>query len=264
MKRLSVMLLGLASIAILLAGCGGKSTVTSIPTGSVAASPLARIRIGVDATFPPFELPGTNRGDFTGFDIELMKAIAARANLEVEFVNVSLNQVMTGVLDCSYDGGMSAITITDELKKQMEFSDPYLTVAQVVVVKKGNITINSRDQLAEMTVGAQLGSTGAIEIQNIPGARLETYPSIDLAFQGLINGDIDAVITGRPRAQVYAGIPANNLKIVGDEFASESYGIAICKKNADLVKKINAGLADVKADGTLVKLTQKWIKKSGQ
>jgi polar amino acid transport system substrate-binding protein len=254
------LLVVLASIGVLLAACTVKSTSTQTPITPGTGNNPAKIRIGVDASFPPFETTGTGQNKLTGFDIELMKAIATRAGLDIEFTNVGMNQLLTGVLRCSLDGGISAITISDQLKKQMAFSNPYLTVAQVIVVKKGNISINSRDQLSGMIVGVQAGSPSVKELNKIPGAQVNSYPTLYLAFQELITGNIDAVITNKQRALIYTVIPANNLKIIDEEFGSESYGVAVCNKNPDLLKKINEGLAAVKADGTLDKLTKKWIK----
>jgi len=234
-------------IGILLAACGSDST-------------LVEIQIGTDATFSPFETIDMTSKELSGFDIELMKAIAAREGFKVNFSNVGYIPLMRGIAQCQYDGGISAIAIIDQLKQQVSFSDPYLTFGQVVVVKKGNLTITGRDQFPHMAVGSQRGSASALEIQKIPGVHLMIYDSFNLAFQDLVNGYIDAVVAGSPRAQSYANIKSNNLKIVGGEFASESYGIAICNQRADLVKKINEGLKAVKADGTLDRLTDKWLK----
>jgi ABC-type amino acid transport substrate-binding protein len=271
-RRLSVVFLALAWISLLLGACSGKSTATptpgngdaappsaETPINGDAALPLTKVRIGVDATFPPFESFDRNKKESTGFDVELMRAIAAREGLDVEFANVEKNRLLTGVLNCEYDAGISAISMTDELKQQIVFSEPYLSVGQVVVVKKGNITITGRDLLSGMTVAVQLGSPVVAEMQSIPDVQLLAYPSIDAAFTDLIAGYIDAVVAGKPRAQSYVNIPANNLKIVGEEFGGEDYGIAVCNTNAELAAKINAGLGAVKADGTLDKLAQQWL-----
>jgi polar amino acid transport system substrate-binding protein len=256
--RFTAMLVALASIGALLAACSGTST--RIPVNADSGLPPARIRVGVEALFPPFENVDARNQELTGFDVELMQAIAARAGLDVQLVNVGKDRLLTGVLNCDYDAGISAISITDELRQQLVFSDSYLTVGQVIVVKKGNIVIADRDHLTGMVVGTQKGSPGAIALQNLPGVESVVYPTFDVAFQELIRGNIDAVIASEPRALNYAGIPANNLKIVGDRVDSESLGIAICNQNPDLTKRINDGLAVVKADGTLDKLVKRWLK----
>ncbi len=245
-KRLSLVVIVLVLAGLLLAGCGG------------AAAPT-KIKIGTDATFPPFELVDEQTKELTGFDVELMKAIAQKAGLEVEFVNVGFDPLLAGVAQCQYDGAIAAITITDERKQQMSLSNPYFEAGQVVVVKIDNDAIKSKDDLGGKTAGAQIGTTGAIEIGNIPDAKLKTYDSFDLAFQDLINGQLDAVVADNPLALGYIGKNADKIKVTGPVFTSENYGIAVCNKKADLVTKFNQGIDAVKADGTLEKLIQKWI-----
>lgn len=234
--------------------------LASLLVGACAgARPPATIRIGTDATYPPFEWIDNNSRQLTGFDIELMTAVAARANLVVNFGQVAFQPLLAGVAACRYDGGISAIEITDARKQQMAFSTPYFTSGQVVVVKKGNLVITGRDKLADMTVGAQQDSPGMDEVQKLTGARLKLYPTADMALDDLINGLIDAVVTEQQRSLAYVETPANNLKTVGGLFAPQSYGIALCSQRPDLLKQINAGLASLKADGTLDRLTQKWM-----
>lgn len=245
MKRLSIVVVALLAAGLLLSACGGAAST--------------KIKIGTDATFPPFELVDEQTKELTGFDIELMKAVAQKAGLEVEFINLGFDPLLAGIAQCQYDGGIAAITITDERKQQMLFSDPYFDAGQVVVVKKDNADIQGRANLSGKTVGSQIGTTGAIETEKIPGAQLKTYDSFDLAFQDLINGQIDAVIADNPLALGYVGKNADKLKIVGEMFTSESYGIAVCNKQTELVQKINQGIAAVKQDGTLDQLIQKWI-----
>ena len=246
MKRLSMVVIALLIVGTLLAACSG-------------AASSAKIKIGTDATFPPFELVDEQTKQLTGFDIDLMKAVAQKAGLEVEFINVGFDPLLAGIAQCQYDGGIAAITITDERKQQMLFTDPYFDAGQVVVVKKDNTDIQGRANLSGKTVGSQIGTTGAIETAKIPGAQLKTYDSFDLAFQDLINGQIDAVIADNPLALGYVGKNTDKLKIVGEMFTSESYGIAVCNKQAELVQKLNQGIAAVKQDGTLDQLVQKWL-----
>ncbi len=246
MKRWSIVVIAMVVVGLLLAGCGG------------AASP-SKIKIGTDATFPPFELVDEQTKQLTGFDVELMKAVAQKAGLDVEFVNVGFDPLLAGVAQCQYDGTIAAVTITDERKQQMAFSNPYFEAGQVVVVKKDNDTIKTKDDLAGKTAGSQIGTTGAIEIGKVPNAKLKTYDSFDLAFQDLINGQIDAVVADNPLALGYVGKNADKIKVTGPVFTSENYGIAVCNKKADLVAKLNQGIDAVKADGTLDKLVQKWI-----
>jgi polar amino acid transport system substrate-binding protein len=234
--------------------------LASLLMASCAKSPPVKVRFGTDASYPPFETIDISKKQMTGFDLELMKAIAAKANLEVEFVNTGYNKVLEGVAQCQFDGAISAIAISDELSQQMSFSEPYFSIGQVVVVKSGNATITGRDTLAGMTVGAQKGTNSASELAKINGVTVKLYASPDILFQEMINGLIDAAIADKMVALSYANNSANELKIVGDEFAVENYGIAICNQKPDLLKQVNDGLKAVKSNGTFNKLSQKWLK----
>jgi len=228
----------------------------------MTVEPRTAYRIGVDGNFPPFAAYDAGKRQFSGFDIAVMQAIADKAGLNVEYFDAGANRLLSGVLNCTYDAGVSAIAITDQLRQQMAFSDPYLNVGQVIVVKKGNLVITGRDSLTGMTVGVLNGSPSASAVQNTPGVNMVAYPTFDLAFKDVITGNIDAVVASKPRALSYTSIPANKLKIVSDEFGTEDYGIAICPQDAELAEKINDGLAAIKANGTLDKLTRNWLKNS--
>jgi polar amino acid transport system substrate-binding protein len=234
------------------------------PSAPSASSARTKVVVATSASYPPFEFMTDNRQSIIGFDIDLMKAIAAKSGLDVEFTNLPYEAVLAGVADCTYTAGIAAIAVDDNLKSQMSFSDPYFTVGQVVVVKQGNPTITSRETLVGQTVGVQAGSAGASELKKISGARPKVYPAADQAFDELINGLIDAVVADNAQALGYIGVRANGLKIVGDAFAGSNYGIAVCGQHPELLQKINAGLAAVRADGTLDKLTQEWIVGGGR
>jgi ABC-type amino acid transport substrate-binding protein len=120
-------------------------------------------------------------------------------------------------------------------------------------------TITGRDDLVGKKIGAQLGTTGAIEAAKIQDAELKTYDSYDLAFLDLANGQIDAVIADYPTALGFVERNSERLMVVGEVFTDESYGIAVCKNDAQLLDQINAGLAAVRANGTAEKLEEKWL-----
>ena len=225
--------------------------------GGKATNPDA-IKIGIEAPFPPYVNLDSSRNKLSGFDIELMDAIADATGMDVSFFNLETDQLLAAVSQCKVDLGISALTRTDEFNLYLLFSDPYYTVGQVVVVKNGNLTITGRDSLSGMTVGVVAGFPGTPDTLKIPAINLITYTTSGLAFQDLTLGYVDAIVSDLPHALSYVNIKANNLKIVGDEFSSVDYGIAICKQRPDLATKINAGIAAVKANGTLDKLAKKW------
>jgi polar amino acid transport system substrate-binding protein len=160
----------------------------------------------------------------------------------------------------TYDMAISSITITEDRAKDMLFSDPYFAAGQIITVQKSNTKITGKETLAGK-VGAQLGTTGAMEVEKITAATLKTYDDIGLAFQDLMNGQIDAVVCDNPVALGYVGKNADKLKIAGAAFTNENYGIAVAKGKTDLLKKINDGLKAVKAEGLIEQLSKKWLEK---
>lgn len=246
MKRLLTLVLVVVTLtSVLLAGCGEAKTT--------------KVRVATDATWPPFEYVDENTKQIVGFDIDLMNAIAEKAGFEVEYINVAWDPLLAGMAQCQYDASISAMTITEERKQSFNFSDPYFAAGQVVTVNIKNTDILGKDSLTGKVVGAQIGTTGAIEVEKMQGVTLKTYDDIGLAFQDLMNGQIDAVVADNPLALGYVGKNPDKLKIVGEVFTDEYYGIAVCKTNTELVGKINAALAELKADGTIDALVQKWL-----
>jgi polar amino acid transport system substrate-binding protein len=142
----------------------------------------------------------------------------------------------------------------------MLFSDPYYAAGQMVVVRKDNTTITGKDTLTG-NVGAQIGTTGSFEVEKVPAATLKTYDDIGLAFQDLINGQINAVVADNWLALGYVARNSDALMAVGGVFTSENYGIAVAKNKPDLLNKINSGLAQVKGEGLIDTLSKKWIEK---
>ena len=232
--------------------------ITAVLLSACSSSGATKVRVASDATWPPFEMVDETTKELTGFDIEMMTAIAKEAGLDIEFVNVGFDPLLAGMAQCQYDAAISAMTITPERQANMLFSDPYLNAGQIVTVQIANTTINSKDDLAGKTVGAQIGTTGAIEVGNIAGATLTTFDTVDLAYLALQNGQIDAVVADSPTAAGFVAQNADKLKMVGSVFTDENYGIAICKTKPELQAKINQGLAAIKANGTFDALLTKY------
>jgi len=172
---------------------------------------------------------------------------------------VSWDPLLAGIAQCQYDIAISAMTITDERKEKMLFSDPYFEAGQLVTIRKDNTDIAGKADLGGKVVGAQIGTTGSFEVEKIAGAVLKTYDDVGLAYQDLMNGQIDAVIADNPLAWDYEDKNHNKLKTVGEVFTSENYGIAICKNKEDLQVKINSGLRAIKAEGLIDTLINKWL-----
>lgn len=278
MKRSLYLLMSVLFVAVLvLSACQPAPAQTPEPqegypaNGEEAEEPVmtpqevypapasGSLRIATDATFPPFEIVDETTKELTGFDIELMRAIAEKAGFTLEWNNLPFDSVLAGLSQCQFDLAIAAITITDERKEQMLFSDPYINAGQIVVVRVDDQSIQSKDDLAGKTVAAQLGTTGEIEARKIENVNYKPYDTYDLAFLDLANGQVDAVIADYPTALGFIGQNADKLKTVGEVFTEESYGIAICKNRADLLEPINTALKALKDEGKIAELEQAWL-----
>jgi polar amino acid transport system substrate-binding protein len=246
-RKLSIFLVLVAVLVTSLAtGCQGRST---------------KIVVATDATWPPMEYVDENKA-IVGFDIDLMNAIAKEAGLEVEFKNVAWDGIFAGLAGGEYDAIISSVTITDERKEQYDFSEPYINAGQIVVVRADS-DITGPDTLSGRTVGAQISTTGAFAIQEMEGVTLKEYDEVGLAFEDLVAGRIDAVVCDTPVAANFALQREEyraKLKIVGDSFTEEYYGILVQKGNSELLAKINKGLTAVQAKGADKELENKWLR----
>lgn len=244
-KRIFILVSLLVTLSLVLSAC--------------AQAEQKKVKVVMDATWPPFEMLDESTKEPIGFDVDLMKAVAAKAGLEIEIVNIPFDSMLTGMAQCQYDAAISAITITDERKQSMLFSEPYFAAGQIVTVSKDNADITGKDSLNGKTIGAMIGTTGAIEAEKITGATYKAYDTIDLAFLDVMNGQLDAVIADNPLAIGFIGKNPDKLKAVGEVFTDENYGIAVCNKQPELLDKINKGLAEVMKEGEIDKLTEKWL-----
>jgi polar amino acid transport system substrate-binding protein len=227
---------------------------------AVSCSPAkVKVVVATDATWPPFEYVDEATKDIVGFDIDLMKAIADKEGMDVEFVNVAWDALLAGIAQCQYDVAISSVSITEERSANMLFSDPYYTVGQQIVVAADDGSITGPDSLNGKRAGAQISTTGAELIADTAGAELVNFNTIGLAFQALMNGDVDAVVADNVMALGYVAKYSDKLKAVGDPLTGESIGIAVCKTKTDLLKKINSGLDKVKAEGLIDTLNEKWV-----
>lgn len=241
--RLSFIFSFLIVLGLVFSGCTAKE----------------KIVVATYATPVPFEYVNPQTGQIEGFDIDLMNAIADKAGLEVEYVDMDFDTLLKDMAACKYDAAISSITITEERSKLMLFSDPYFTAGQMVTVRKENTDIKIKDDLAGKLVGVQLATTGNIEAEKIAGARIKTYVDVDMAYKALIKGEVDAVIYDNSLAQYYINTNPDDLKGVGTLITDENYGIAVCKDNKQLLNKINKGLSAVRSEGTIDSLIKKWI-----
>ena len=239
-----------AVLACALAACGKQESAA--PAG--ASAPAVRVyTVGTDAAYAPFESQN-EKGEIVGFDIDVVRAVAAKAGIEVKFVNTPWEGIFNALKQGDRDLLVSSITITDERKQTMDFSDPYFDAHQLIAVKTDSKIARFED-LKSLKVGVQTGTTGDDAISKLQGKNstdIKRFESTPLALKELETGGIDAVVADNGVVVNYVKNNAGNkFKTVNDPaFAPEHYGIAVRKGNAELLAKLNAGLAAIKADGS--------------
>ena len=197
-----------------------------------------------------------------GFGPDMLKEIGKATGVEIEIRNTAWDGIFAGLASGSYDAISSSVTITEERKATMDFSEPYVNAGQVLVVPKGTVGVENIADLKGKKLGAQIGTTGAIEISKVQGVTLASYDEVGLAFEDLAIGRIQGVVADSPIAANFAlQNPKfkDKLMIVGKPFTDEWLGIAVKKGDAATLKIINDGLAKVKASGKLDELAKKWL-----
>ena len=198
-----------------------------------------------------------------GFDIDVAKAVAAKAGIEVKFINTPWEGIFNALGQGDRDMIASAVTITEERKQTMDFSDPYFDAQQLIAVKDGSKVTKFAD-LKKLKVGVQTGTTGDEAITKLQGktsTNIKRFESTPLALKELEAGGVDAVVADNGVVIHHvANNPGGKFKTITDkEFAPEQYGIAVKKGNTELQAKLNKGLADIKADGSYDQIYAKYF-----
>ncbi|PIV53477.1 MAG: basic amino acid ABC transporter substrate-binding protein [Elusimicrobia bacterium CG_4_10_14_0_8_um_filter_37_32] len=215
------------------------------------------LKIGTDATYPPFEIIDTTTGELVGFDIDLMKEICKEISKKPEFIIVPFDGIIAGLKQKKYDAIISAMTITDERSKEVGFSKPYFLAGQSIVVREDNNSIKSLNDLINKKIGVQLGTTGEIEAKKILNVVVVSYDNISAAFIDLKNGRIDAIINDIPTNRLIVN-QKGKMKIVGEPLTKECYGIAVRQEDKKLLELINCTLDKIQKNGIQRKLYRKW------
>ena len=263
---------GLSVAALALTACGGSASSAASSVASSASSAAAstsaaagelttveagKLTMATNATFPPYEMT-TDSGDIEGIDVDTAKAIAEKLGLELQIDDMDFDAALLSVQQGKADIAMAGITVTDERKAVMAFSDSYATGIQSIIVPEGS-DIASPDDLAGKKIGTQRGTTGYIYCTDDFGEdSVVAYDNGLTAVQALNNGQVDAVVIDNAPAKEY--VAANpGLKVLETSYAEEDYAIGMSKDNTALVEAVNAALEELKADGTLQSIVDKYI-----
>ncbi|MBO5999955.1 MAG: transporter substrate-binding domain-containing protein [Lachnospiraceae bacterium] len=214
------------------------------------------LTMGTNAYFPPYEY--YEGSEIVGIDAEIAAAIAEKLGLTLKIEDMEFDSIITAVTTGKVDMGLAGMTVTEERKENVNFSDSYATGVQVVIVKEDS-DIASVDDLSDKMIGVQLGTTGDIYCSDDFGTdHVDQYNKGNDAVMALVSGKVDAVVIDNEPAKSY--VAANEgLKILDTEYVTEEYAAAINKENTALLDAINGALAELKADGTLDAIVAKYI-----
>ncbi|MFI9603423.1 ABC transporter substrate-binding protein/permease [Streptomyces sp. NPDC052043] len=259
--------MGLLSVVVMWAGAGPATAAGSAGPGAQELARLrsgeAVLRVGTDATFPPFESTDA-KGEKVGFDIDLVRALASRAGIKnVEFTQMPFDNIVPALQAGQIDMGASGIYISDERAKAVDFSDVYYPGGLAVFVADSNTSIHSLADLAGKRVAVQVGTKSVEWLkENQPRARRVVVQTNQQMFSTVGLGQADAVVTGGPAGQYFIA-QRGGLKQVGQRLTEENYGYAFPKSEAAVTAAFDAALHTMKQDGSYAELTKKWFGAQG-
>lgn len=217
--------------------------------------------------YPPLQFVDPKTGEQIGWEYDAMNEIARRLNFKVEYQNTSWDAMIQAVSDNQYNIGMTGITIKDDRKEKVDFSDPYMRSQQFMLVRADENRFTDAKSFAALKDGliaAQPGTspfyTAVYEILdgNEQNPRIKLFETFGATVQALQAGDVDLVLTDSVAAKGYVDSSGGKLKVVGEPLGTEDFGF-IFPKGSDLVAPVNAAIAALKADGTLDALNKKWF-----
>ncbi|SEV87876.1 amino acid ABC transporter substrate-binding protein, PAAT family [Ruminococcaceae bacterium KH2T8] len=257
MKNKFIKMVSIAMIACMglaIASCGKKDKGMTINEGKLV--------MATNAFFPPYEYYDGN--DIVGIDAEIAGEVASRLGLELEIQDVEFDSIIAGIQSGKYDIGCAGMTVTEERLQSVNFTTPYATGIQSIIVAEGS-EITDLDVLldGDYVIGVQQGTTGDIYMSDEVGEdRVDRYNKGADAVLALINGNVDAVVIDNQPAQAF--VAANEgLTILDTPYAVEDYAMAINKDNEELLAEVNRVLGEMQADGTIDAIIEKYIPSEG-
>ncbi|MGN0373199.1 MAG: basic amino acid ABC transporter substrate-binding protein [Enterocloster sp.] len=283
MKKKMLALAMAALMAASLAACGGSSKETTAAAAAAETSAEASkeetgaeetsaaeteaaeteaaggtLIMATNAEFPPYEF---HEGEqIVGIDVEIAQAIADELGMELEIEDIAFDSIIPEITSGKADMGLAGMTVTEDRKQSVDFSDTYAHASQMIIVKEDS-EIAGPDDLKGIVVGVQLGTTGDIYVSDLEadGTTVERYNKGFEAVQALSQGKIDAVVIDGEPAKTFVAETAG-LKILDEAFTEEEYAIAVKKGNTELLDKINGALKTLSENGKLDEIVANYIK----
>lgn len=297
MKKFFAMALSCALCLSMLAGCGDSAASSAATSEAATAAPTeaateasvknetpaaeagstaeaaatdfttvedGKLHMATNAAFPPYEMVADD-GTFEGIDVDIAGKIAEKLGLELVVDDMDFGSIITSVQTGKEDIAMAGLTVTDERKQNVDFTDSYATGVQVVIVPIDS-DIESLDDLEGKQIGCQESTTGYIYCSDTPEnggygeENVTAFPNGANAVQALLGGKVDAVVIDSQPAQEFVAQNAGKLKILSTEFVSEDYAIGVSKDNTALRDAVNNALKELIDDGTVQAILDQYIK----
>ena len=270
MKKLSIAMLSMVLAgSMLLTGCGGGNNQAAGENDSADTqqSETAEntdggvLRMGTNATFPPYEYVDENN-EVAGIDADIAAAIAEKLGMELEITDMAFDSLIPALQSDTIDIVLAGMTVDPERAEQVNFTDSYATGVQVIIVPEGS-DIASPDDLEGKNIGVQTGTTGDLYCTDDYGQEfVKQFDNGPIAVAALVNGQVDCVVIDNEPAKNY--VAANQgLKILDTAYANEEYAAAIAKDNTELFEQVNAAIQELKEDGTIDSIIEKYIPAEG-
>ena len=270
MKKLSIAMLSMVLAgSMLLTGCGGGNNQAAGENDSADTqqSETAEntdggvLRMGTNATFPPYEYVDENN-EVAGIDADIAAAIADKLGMALEITDMAFDSLIPALQSDTIDIVLAGMTVDPERAEQVNFTDSYATGVQVIIVPEGS-DIASPDDLEGKNIGVQTGTTGDLYCTDDYGQEfVKQFDNGPLAVAALVNGQVDCVVIDNEPAKNY--VAANQgLKILDTAYANEEYAAAIAKDNTELFEQVNAAIQELKEDGTIDSIIEKYIPAEG-
>ncbi len=271
MKRFSKVVVAgvLAASMVLFAGCsGGNNNADGDKDVNANAESQESnvLKVGTNAEFAPFEYVNEEDGTtIEGFDIDLINAIAADQGMTVKMENLEFDGLVMALQNGSIDAAIAGMSVTPERVEQVDFTETYYDAGLNIAVAIDDDSIASEEDLAGKVVTAQQGTTGADKAMELQEAGVvadvKLLANINVCMMALANGEVDAVIMDIPVNNKYVAAHPDEVKIAAEFVVEEpeQFAIAVAKGNTELLEKLDAGLANVKEDGTYDALIDKYF-----
>ncbi|WP_391208837.1 substrate-binding periplasmic protein [Psychrobacillus sp. L4] len=263
MKKSKVLLALAVMTALLLGACGNNSTKGNDKNSLKAIQDKGEMTVGIMGTYAPYNFMN-KENKYDGFDVDIAKELSKRLGVEAKFVAQDFSGLIPGLQKGKFDILISQVTITDDRKKQIDFTEPYITNDVKVIVKEDNTTIQSVEDFKGKKIAVGLGTNDEAFLRNdlmpkVGDFKINTYDDVITTLKDLEAGRADATINN-----VYALKPiieenGFKVKVVGSPIKSDKAAVAVKKGSTDLVDALNKALADMKQDGTYKKIFLKWF-----